>query len=116
MLSRSIVRFSGERFVKRTLWIVCLLSLLLAVGGACKGRGSNAATTSATETIAPPAPQPAPTGTDSMTQTVDIEDSRSEDDGGVLTSQQTAKTPGATATTTTTKTTATKTTAKKTKK
>ena len=96
--------------MKRTLWVICFASLLL-VAGACKGRGSTAATSSATETIAPSAPQPAPTGTDAMTQTVDIEDSRSEDDGGVLTSQQTAKTPGATTTTArTTKTT------KKTKK
>ena len=51
-----------------------------------------------------------------MTQTVDIEDSRSEDDGGVLTSQQTARVPGsgtAATSTTASKTTASKTTAKK---
>ena len=92
--------------VKRTLWFVCLLSLLLVAGVACKGRGPNAAKTSTTETIAPPAPQPAPTGTDAMTQTVDIEDSRSEDDGGVLTAgpAKTATNPTSAKTKTTKKT------------
>ena len=78
--------------MKRTVLIVMSLSLLL-ICGACR-RGSKASNTSATETIAPSAPQPAPTGTDAMTQTVDIEDSRSEDDGGVLTATQSAKVPG----------------------
>ena len=57
-----------------------------------------------TETIAPAAPQTAPTGTEAMTQTVDIEDSRSEAEGGVITSPPPAKT--------TTSTTKTKTTTK----
>jgi hypothetical protein len=60
-----------------------------------------------TQTIAPAQAEPAPTGTDAMTQTVDIEDSRSEEDGGVITSKQTAKTPGATTTATTATTTTT---------
>jgi hypothetical protein len=85
--------------VKKTVWLVALLSLLL-VAGACQGRARQGGNAAATETIAPPAPQPAPTGTDAMTQTVDVEDSRSEDDGGVLTSPQTAKVPGATTTAT----------------
>ncbi|HEX3584015.1 MAG TPA: hypothetical protein VH087_19780 [Thermoanaerobaculia bacterium] len=38
-----------------------------------------------TETVAPAAAQPAPTGTDAMTQTVDVGDGRSEADGGVMT-------------------------------
>jgi len=50
-----------------------------------------------------------------MTQTVDIEDSRSEDDGGVLTGKQTARVPGSatTSTTATSKTTTKKKTTKK---
>jgi hypothetical protein len=96
--------------VNKTGWIIALLSLLALVA-ACQDRGGKAATSTATETIAPPAPQPAPTGTDAMTQTVDIEDSRSEDDGGVLTSAQTAKVPGSA--TAATSTTASKTTTKK---
>jgi hypothetical protein len=53
--------------------------------------GANDASSAQTATIAPAVAQPAPTGTDSMTQTVDIEDSRSEDDGGAITNPQTAK-------------------------
>ena len=37
----------------------------------------------ATQTIAPASAPPAPTGTDAMTQTVEVDDSRSENDGGV---------------------------------
>ncbi len=45
-----------------------------------------------TQTIAPAAAQPAPTGTDAMTQTVEVEDSRSEAEGGVITKQGTTTT------------------------
>lgn len=75
--------------MKKVLWFIALTSLLLTAG-ACKGR-HNAANPATTVTIAPPPPQPAPTGTDAMTQTVDVEDSRSEDDGGTLTAKSTAK-------------------------
>jgi len=91
--------------LKKTLGLLVLVALLL-VPGACRDR-EHARGSATTETIAPPAPQPGPTGTDAMTQTVDIEDSRSEDDGGTLVSPQTA---------TTTTTAVTKTTRKKTKK
>ncbi len=90
-----------------------MLTCLLLVSSACKGR-EGTRTSNATGTVAPPAPQPAPTGTDAMTQTVDIEDSRSVDDGGILTNPQTART-GTTATTATTST-VTKTVKKKSKK
>jgi len=100
--------------VKRIVWIVVSSSLLL-VAGACQDRGPKATNNGATQTIAPSAPQPAPTGTDAMTQTVDIEDSRSEDDGGALTGKQTARVPG-TATTSTTVTSKTTTKKKTTKK
>lgn len=46
----------------------------------------------ATATIEPAKPQPAPTGTDAMTQTVDVEDSRSDAEGGALTSSPATET------------------------
>jgi hypothetical protein len=87
-----------------TICFLMLMALLLAAG-ACR-RGRAAGGPASTETIAPSAPQPAPTGTDAMTQTVDIEDSRSEEDGGMLTARQSVKPSTA----------ASKTTRKKTKK
>lgn len=86
-----------------------LLSLLALC--ACRERHAPDQTltsgTPNTQTIAPAAGDVAPTGTDAMTQTVDIEDSRSEDDGGAINNKQTAKTPGSTTTTATTATTTT---------
>jgi hypothetical protein len=49
--------------------------------------------TASTETIAPATAQPAPSGTEEMTQTVNVEDGRSEADGGVLTTPSTTSTP-----------------------
>lgn len=57
--------------------------LLLLALGACKGREA-AGGAEATETIAPAQPQPAPMGTDAMTETVDVEDSRSVSEGATL--------------------------------
>jgi hypothetical protein len=89
-----------------TRFILVLILLALPLAGACK-RGETAANATS-ETIAPAAPQPATSGTDAMTQTVDIEDSRSEAEGGALTETTTATVPmTATATTTTTTTTVT---------
>jgi hypothetical protein len=76
---------------KRITWFavpVCALLCALALAGC---RGKEASTGDATETIAPAAPQPATTETE-MTQTVDVEDSRSEADGGSLTESTTAST------------------------
>lgn len=62
-------------------------------------------------TISAPDPKPEETGTDAMTQTVSIEDSRSEAEGGVLTSPnppvRTGTAPPTSTTTTTATTTAT---------
>ena len=78
------------------LSLLIVLSLALSVLG-CRGRKSSSATSTnpTTQTIAPAAGQPAANGGDAVTQTVDIEDGRSEDDGGVLTNPQKAKTPAA---------------------
>ena len=54
------------------------VSLLLALG-ACRGREQTHDETTAT--IAPATPQPAPTGTDAMTQTVELGDGRSVSEG-----------------------------------
>ncbi len=78
--------------VRKATVSILALTCLLFVAGACRGRGGSARGTVRTDTIAPPPPQPAPTGTDAMTQTVDIEDSRSVDDGGVLTNPPAGKT------------------------
>ncbi|HEX8620029.1 MAG TPA: hypothetical protein VF911_20780 [Thermoanaerobaculia bacterium] len=64
--------------------VVVLAVLTLAFPG-CKGREQRGAGGEASETIAPASPQPAPTGTEAMTQTVDVESGRSEAEGGVLT-------------------------------
>jgi len=84
-----------EVFVKKTATLSLLLLMMLALFAAgCRGRKSSSATGTAptTQTIAPAAGQPAANGGDAVTQTVDVEDGRSEDDGGVLTNPQTAKT------------------------
>jgi hypothetical protein len=84
-----------------------LLAAVLALAGCRERKAAEGGAPGApkTQTIAPAQADPSPTGTDAMTQTVDIEDSRSEEDGGVITSKQTAKTPKATTTTATTTTT-----------
>ena len=82
-------------FVKKTATLLFLIVMTLALAAAgCRGRKSSSATGTAqtTQTIAPAAAQPAVNGGDAVTQTVDVEDGRSEDDGGVLTNPQTAKT------------------------
>ena len=89
--------------------MVFLILGTLAIGGCHRESKTGSA---ATETIAPAAAQPDSSATDGMTQTVDIEDSRSEADGGALTSPNPpVRTPGATTTTGTVTTTATTTTA-----
>jgi hypothetical protein len=63
--------------------LVVLLSILLALG-ACRGKEKAAAGGEGTETIAPAQPQPEATGTDAMTQTVELGDGRSVSEGGAL--------------------------------
>jgi hypothetical protein len=80
--------------VKKTATLSLLIMMMLALSAAnCRGRKSAATGTAQnTQTIAPAAAQPAVNGGDAVTQTVDVEDGRSEDDGGVLTNPQSAKT------------------------
>lgn len=88
--------------MKKTATLLLLIVLTAAVcGTACRGRRSGASNGAAvtTQTIAPAAPAPAPNGTDAATQTVDLEDGRSEEDGGVLTNPQSGKAAPATQTT-----------------
>ena len=66
------------------LLVVILVGITLL---SCRERSaaSSSAQGGATDTIAPAAAQPSPNGSDAMTQTVDVEDGRSESDGGVIT-------------------------------
>ena len=89
----------------RTVVILCALTL--ALSGCKRFREASSTSGETTGTIAPAAPSPDQTGSDAMTQTVDIEDSRSENDGGVLTNPNPGVKTGATATTGTTGTTGT---------
>ena len=73
---------------------------------ACRGK-ETAAGGDGTETIAPAQPQPEPTGTDAMTQTVELGDGRSVSEGGALAEGSTTDTVATAPTTTTTGTTAT---------
>ena len=70
--------------VKRTVLVSVLMLLALVAASGCH-RKKQPNTPAATQTIAPAVAQPDPTGTDAGTQTVDIDDSRSEDEGGILT-------------------------------
>jgi hypothetical protein len=98
---------SREVFVLKKPFIVMLLPAVLALFGCHERKAADQGAPGApkTQTIAPAQADPSPTGTDAMTQTVDIEDSRSEEDGGAITNKQTAKTPRTTTATTTTTTT-----------
>jgi hypothetical protein len=61
-----------------------LLPLLLAAlvcAGCARHKSGGAGSQPTTQTIAPADAQPAPNGTDPMTQTVEVDDSRSESDG-----------------------------------
>ncbi|HEX8172375.1 MAG TPA: hypothetical protein VF824_17710 [Thermoanaerobaculia bacterium] len=79
---------------KSSTRILIVLFAAAVAFASCNGREA-ASKDGGTETIAPAQPQPASSGTDeAMTQTVDIEDSRSEADGGALT--DTAHPPAAT--------------------
>src|ERR1019366_3003297 len=88
----TIQEVSVKRAIKPSVLIV--LTFVLCLAGCRWGKSAAVSSTApTTQTIAPAAAQPAVNGTDAVTQTVDVEDGRSEDDGGVLTNPQTAKTP-----------------------
>ena len=80
--------------------LVVALSLLLALGG-CKRKEKAAANGEVTGTIAPAQPQPEATGTDAMTQTVELDDGRSVSEGGALAEGSTTDTSSAIDTVTT---------------
>jgi len=69
--------------VKRSNTPLLILLIAILAIPAC-GKRETSAEGGSTETIAPAQPQPAPTGTDAMTQTVDVEHGRSEAEGGAL--------------------------------
>lgn len=67
--------------------IRAILSILITAAALGCARERDVHQTIQTETIAPAPAQPGEGGTEeAMTQTVDIEDSRSENEGGVITS------------------------------
>ena len=68
------------------------LSLLMVAFLGCRQEKTAQTTTGTTQTIAPAAAPSSPNGSDALTQTVDIEDSRSEAEGGSLTSTAVART------------------------
>ena len=70
-----------------------LLIMTLALAAACHRGANDASHNAQTQTIAPAAAQPAPNGNDAMTQTVDVEDSRSVAEGGTATVPPAKKTP-----------------------
>jgi hypothetical protein len=73
-----------------------MLIVVLVAPVACRREHAAQKPVVKTETIAPAPAPPSPTGSDAMTQTVDVEDSRSEAEGGVLTaSDSTAAKPAA---------------------
>jgi uncharacterized lipoprotein YajG len=72
--------------VRKTLVLIAMIAVLAA----CRGK-HGAQTSTQTDTITPVAPKPAPVSdTEAMTQTVDVEDSRTDAEGGVLTKSDTA--------------------------
>ncbi len=71
--------------------VLMTAALVLAPFG-CKRQPKSSAP--ATQTIAPASAPPAPTGTDAMTQTVEVDDSRSENDGGVSSDTTSTTTAG----------------------
>jgi hypothetical protein len=76
-----------------TRLLLILMTVVLSTT-ACRGGKSSSATATAptTQTIAPAAGQPTVNGGDAVTQTVDVEDGRSEAEGGVLTDSTAVKT------------------------
>ena len=70
--------------MKKILFVMSIAMLLLLAAGC--GRDETVATgTEATGTFKPPEPKPGELGTDAMTQTVELDDGRSENEGGNIT-------------------------------
>src|SRR5579872_932131 len=86
------IGFRPGFIVKRALLVIALAALVPF--GCARQKNAATSTQPTTQTIAPATAQPAPNGTDPMTQTVDIDDSRSEGEGMTSTaSAPPAKTP-----------------------
>lgn len=66
-------------------WKLMLMMALALAAVGCHRGANDPAHNVQTQTIAPAPAQPAPNGSDAMTQTVDVEDSRSEAEGGTAT-------------------------------
>lgn len=85
--------------MKRPTAGILVIIMLSALSFSACNRQETAASGEVTETIAPATPQPAPTGTDAMTQTVDIEAGRTDAEGGTLTGTATDTVPAGAPTT-----------------
>jgi hypothetical protein len=96
--------------IKRVLQSILVVLAVLLIPLACKQRNEAATTTDETQTISPAAARPGQTGTAEMTQTVELQDGRSEAEGGVLSDSRVAGTVTGTDTTSTAGTTTTGTT------
>jgi hypothetical protein len=82
-----------EQPVKKLASLSLALTFLLLGCPRHSGSTKNDPSGAQTQTIAPAVAQPGPTGTDQMTQTVNVDDSRSEEDGGTNTAPKTATKP-----------------------
>jgi hypothetical protein len=78
--------------ISRTAFVLVVAIAASTMPG-CAKKGDAAPQAPVTHTIAPAAAQPAANGTDAMTGTVEVEENRSENEGGVLTDSQAAKNP-----------------------
>jgi hypothetical protein len=95
-MPRAGVHFSNEVRVKNsTMRSFVVLSLLIVALAGCRREKAVETTTAVTQTIAPASAPSAPNGSDAMTQTVDVEDSRSEAEGGTLTTSGSGSVPPA---------------------
>lgn len=67
-------------------YVVSLLTLTLVLATGCARKENQGGGAATNDTIAPAAAQPDTSGTEAMTQTVNLDDGRPEAEGGVLTS------------------------------
>ena len=70
--------------MKRSNVLMMLVATVVLMGG-CAREEAATGTQQETATIARPEPMPGELGTDAMTQTVELVDGRSENEGGILT-------------------------------
>lgn len=70
--------------MKKTVFLISI-ALLLVLAAGCGREESAVSGTETTGTFKPPEPKPGELGTDAMTQTVELDDGRSENEGGHIT-------------------------------